>query len=365
MSALASLAAVAAEETAADQAAALAAAAAPPPAHASAPTPLQRLPSVASAPAPATAAVSPAASLLLLGLRQLSDQAHVRPAASAATHAAPAFSDMFAALHGQQAAARCAAGAAAASAANPLRAALDVLGPRRLSSVSASLNPYSLLSDVGGGGGGGGGSGEGGARARNGALAARLGAARRTEPAGASPHGCGSPASPCSSPSGGGRCRNIPGVPACVPPALLSPVLKGPHDMREGDPQASSQSRRVLGNGGVLMVAFIVRRQASRAAEACRGHAAELLSVCRSREAVSKGAYRSGWCRGMQGRQNCLIGALASLPAGRRAEALSRIARVQRKCAAKQRRYVSAAAQARQPRCRRAGGRRRRALFPV
>ncbi|KAK9825193.1 hypothetical protein WJX81_005927 [Elliptochloris bilobata] len=187
MSALASLAAVAAEETAADQAAAVAAAEAAASAAVPAPAPelptatlLQRLPSVASAPAPAASVMSPVASALLLGLRQLSDQAHKRPAASAAAPAPAAFGDVFAALRSQKAAARSAASAAAAAAAaNPLRAALDTLGPRR-ASATGPLSAYGTLAGVRGGGGA-----ESAASARSGALGARLAPPLCATPAGA------------------------------------------------------------------------------------------------------------------------------------------------------------------------------------
>jgi hypothetical protein len=215
MSALAELAAVAAKETAASAAAA-AAAPAPAPAPATARTggdargatqppgtsgAEARMPYMASAPLalpPSAPSADGAGSSLRLGLRQLSDQAHVRPAGGAARAGAPAGGErlgVFAALRSRQAAARSAASAAvAAAAAHPLRAALDARGQPRAAPVHGAAapaadggdgagaglgsfnNPYALARTGGGGGGGGVGGAESVASARSGALASLLAA---------------------------------------------------------------------------------------------------------------------------------------------------------------------------------------------
>jgi len=219
MSALAELAAVAAKETAASAAAA-AAAAAPAPAPAAAPAggdargaalppgvsgAEARMPYMMSAPLalpPSAPGADGAGGPLRLGLRQLSDQAHVRPACGAGRAGAPAGGErlgVFAALRSRQAAARSAASAAVAAAAvHPLRAALDARGQPRAAPVHGAAgpaadggggaggglgsfsNPYALTCAGGGGGGGGAGAGGGGAEsvasARSGALASLLAA---------------------------------------------------------------------------------------------------------------------------------------------------------------------------------------------
>lgn len=218
MSALAELAAVAAEATAAGDAAEAAAASAepaddspladarrraatPPPASPARSAAVQRLPSAASAPAISAGALAPAPSASLrLGLRQRSDPPQPTRGSQPAV---PVFEDVFAALRKQQAAARSAAGAAAAAAAHPLHAALDSLSSCHSQAGgpgTAPLNPYAVLAGARGGGAGllGGVLGDGvgvrggGAAAgspRSGALAALLAAPGLSRPERALPAG--------------------------------------------------------------------------------------------------------------------------------------------------------------------------------